>query len=149
MPINYTNGALMILNRTSLYLPKFIDSMNFKVDPLVFLFMFLFTVQGKNWFLYIDTILLIICGGIPWQPYYQRALAVRTTKQAQILSIFATIGCFLFMIPPVLIGGIAKATNLTDYGSYNVSDNPSIVLPVSLAALVPYWVSIFGLSAIR
>jgi len=106
------------------------------------------TVQGKNWFLYIDTILLIICGGIPWQPYYQRALAVRTIKQAQILSIFATIGCFLFMIPPVLIGGIAKATNLTDYGSYNVSDNPSIVLPVSLAALVPYWVSIFGLSAI-
>ena len=123
--------------------------MNFKADPLVFIFMFLLTVQGKNWFLYIDTILLIICGGIPWQPYYQRALAVRTTKQAQILSIFATIGCFLFMIPPVLIGGIAKATNLTDYGSYNVSDNPSIVLPVSLAALVPYWVSIFGLSAIR
>ena len=108
-----------------------------------------FSVQGKSWVTYIDTLILIICGGIPWQPYYQRALAVKTTKQAQILSILSTIGCFLFMIPPVIIGGIAKASNLTEYGAFNVTENPSLILPVSLATLTPYWVSIFGLSAIR
>ena len=113
------------------------------------LFIVIFIVQGTSWVRYIDTFLLIICGGIPWQPYYQRALAVKTTKQAQVLSLFSTIGCFLFMIPPVLIGGIAKSTNITQYGNFNITENPSIILPVSLASLVPYWVSIFGLSAIR
>ena len=107
------------------------------------------SIQGKSWMTYIDTFLLILCGGIPWQPYYQRALAVKTTKQAQILSIFSTIGCFLFMIPPVIIGGIGKAANLTEYHSYNVTEKPSLVLPVTLISLVPYWISIFGLSAIR
>ena len=34
----------------------------------------------KSWMEYIDTFLLITCGGIPWQPYYQRALAVKSTK---------------------------------------------------------------------
>ena len=32
---------------------------------------FSFSVQGKSWVTYIDTLILIICGGIPWQPYYQ------------------------------------------------------------------------------
>ncbi len=28
-------------------------------------------VTADNWVTYVDTFLLIVCGGIPWQPYYQ------------------------------------------------------------------------------
>ena len=55
------------------------------------------SVEGDYWKNYIDTFLMMLCGGIPWQPYYQRALAVKTTKNAQILSVIATLGCFLFI----------------------------------------------------
>jgi high affinity choline transporter 7 len=103
----------------------------------------------KSWIKYLDDFALIICGGIPWQPYYQRALAVKTTKNAQILSVVATLGCFVFMIPPILVGGIAKATNWTDFTTVNITADPSLALPAALAFLPPYWVSIFGLAAVR
>ena len=101
---------------------------------------------SQEWVAYIDGFLLILCGGIPWQPYHQRALAMTSTKSAQILSVISTIGCLILMIPPVMIGGIAKATNASMYPQL---DNPPTVLPESLFYLTPYWISIFGLSAIR
>lgn len=105
---------------------------------------------GSQWMEWLDTFILIVCGGIPWQPYYQRALAMKTTSRAQILSVFSTLGCFLFMIPPVIIGGMAKSClNLTQSSGFNVTENPSIILPVSLVTFTPYWISIFGLAAIR
>ena len=55
-------------------------------------------IHGKEWINYIDGFLLILCGGIPWQPYHQRALAVTSTKRAQILSVMSTIGCLTLMI---------------------------------------------------
>ena len=91
----------------------------------------------------------MICGGIPWQPYYQRALAVKTTRNAQILSVFATVGCFLFMIPPILIGVAVKSIGNETLAPYNVTENPSLILPVSLVTLTPYWISMLGLSAVR
>ena len=108
------------------------------------------TIEGQiSWRNYIDTFLMMICGGIPWQPYYQRALAVKTTRNAQILSVFATLGCFLFMIPPILIGVAIKSTENETLAPYNVTENPSLILPVSLVALTPYWISMLGLSAVR
>ncbi len=109
------------------------------------------SIEGKSWVEYIDTFLLIICGGIPWQPYYQRALAMKSTKQAKILSVLSTLGCLQFMIPPVLIGAMAKSTllNVSLNSTEVLTDNPALVLPVSLATLAPYWISILGLSAIR
>ena len=103
----------------------------------------------EDWKIYVDTFLMMVCGGIPWQPYYQRALAVKSTKNAQILSVLATLGCFFFMIPPIMIGGAAKAYDDVFIGPYNVTENPSMVLPASLATLAPYWASILGLSAVR
>ena len=107
--------------------------------------------SSQDWVTYIDGFLLILCGGIPWQPYHQRALAMTSTKRAQILSVISTIGCLILMIPPVMIGGIAKATNTSMYPDLvnSIETNPSNVLPESLYYLAPYWVSIFGLSAIR
>ena len=105
-------------------------------------------IHDKEWITYIDGFLLILCGGIPWQPYHQRALAMTSTKRAQILSVISTIGCLTLMIPPVMIGGIAKATNATLYPQISFESNPSNILPESLYHLTPYWVSVFGLSAI-
>lgn len=108
------------------------------------------SVDSENWIFYTDLLVLIVLGGIPWQPYYQRALAVKSTKKAQILSISATFGCWLLMIPPVLIGAIAKSSeNATIYGAFNATAEPSLVLPVTLTNLAPYWVALFGLSAVR
>ena len=53
------------------------------------------------------------------------------------------------MIPPILVGGSAKSANITTYGVYDLTEVPSMVLPVTIAAYSPYWISIFGLAAIR
>ena len=93
--------------------------------------------------------LLIVLGGIPWQPYYQRALAMKSTEKARILSYLSTWGCFLFMVPPVIIGGFAKVMKIPDNLAYNVTEMPSLVLPITLETQCPYWISILGLAAVR
>ncbi|XP_018016717.1 high-affinity choline transporter 1-like, partial [Hyalella azteca] len=61
-----------------------------------------------EWGTWWDYAFLLICGGIPWQVYFQRVLSAKTGRQAQILSYGAAIGCFVMAIPAVLIGAIAK-----------------------------------------
>lgn len=62
---------------------------------------------------YIDLMLVLIFGGIPWQVYFQRVLSAKSEKSAMYLSYIAAIGCFSAGIPPILIGAIAKSTGLT------------------------------------
>jgi high affinity choline transporter 7 len=59
---------------------------------------------------YIDQMLILIFGGIPWQVYFQRVLSAKTEKSAMYLSYIAAIGCFIAGIPPIIIGAIAKST---------------------------------------
>ena len=56
---------------------------------------------------YIDSFLLLIFGGLPWQVYFQRVLSARTVKTAQYLSFVGGLGCLIMAIPSVLIGAIA------------------------------------------
>ena len=51
-----------------------------------------------------------IFGGIPWQVYFQRVLACKTSKQAKYLSFSASFGCIVMAIPAFLIGAVATAT---------------------------------------
>ena len=37
---------------------------------------------------YIDTLLMILLGGLPWQPYYQRALSLRYKKSPKPIKLF-------------------------------------------------------------
>ena len=60
--------------------------------------------------LYIDTLLLSILGGIPWQDYFTRVLSQRTPRRAQIVSLIASCVCFFMAFPPVLIGAIGAST---------------------------------------
>jgi high affinity choline transporter 7 len=64
---------------------------------------------------YIDLMLVLIFGGIPWQVYFQRVLSAKTEKSAMYLSYIAAIGCFVAGIPPLIIGAIAKSTSWPFY----------------------------------
>ena len=57
---------------------------------------------------YMDSGLLLMFGGIPWQVYFQRVLSATSAWNAQILSFTAAIGCIVMSIPSVLIGAIAR-----------------------------------------
>jgi high affinity choline transporter 7 len=66
-------------------------------------------LPGDEW-LYIDLMLVLIFGGIPWQVYFQRVLSAKTEKSAMYLSYIAAIGCFVAGIPPMIIGVVARST---------------------------------------
>lgn len=105
-------------------------------------------ISTWNCVTYLDTFILIVCGGIPWQPYYQRALAVNSNFNAKLLSFGATVLCLVCMIPPILVGGLAKSVDWNVSTFDQVPQAPTLVLPASMAYLLPYWVSVIGLAAI-
>ncbi|XP_019644004.1 PREDICTED: high-affinity choline transporter 1-like isoform X1 [Branchiostoma belcheri] len=102
---------------------------------------------------WIDYALLLMCGGVPWQVYFQRVLSSRSAHRAQVLSFTAAIGCVIMAIPAVLIGAIGASTDWpsTSYGKDPATEDPpqaSLILPLVLQHLTPVWVSFFGLGAV-
>ncbi len=59
--------------------------------------------------LFIDSYLLLIFGGIPWQVYFQRVLSSKSAGNAQFLSICAAFGCLFMAVPAMLLGAIGKS----------------------------------------
>ena len=108
--------------------------------------------------LWMDSMLLLIFGGIPWQVYFQRVLSSRTSSGAQKLSFIAGVGCLLMAIPPALIGAIARNTDwrLTEYEPWRNGtksaiippDQTNMVVPLVFQYLTPKWVSVIGLGAV-
>jgi len=113
---------------------------------------------GGGWwnFHYADYFLLLTFGGIPWQVYFQRVLSSKSAATAELISYLAAFGCIVMAVPPVLIGGIAKATrwNETDYFLVHnktlpiPKDDTRMILPMVLQYLTPSFVSFFGLGAV-
>jgi len=104
--------------------------------------------QTGGW---IDSALLLIFGGIPWQVYFQRVLSAKSAKQAQQLSFIAAFGCVFMAVPPVIIGAIGYSTrwNETTYGVNPVDVNAAAdVLPLVLQHLTPTAVGVIGLGAV-
>ena len=103
--------------------------------------------------LYLDQFLLIVCGGIPWQPYYQRALSVQSSRQAKILSVSATFLSLFVMIPPMLLGGAAKSMPAAAAAAAGTNGtlfpDATIVLPAMIYYQTPGWVRYISLAAIR
>ncbi|KAI0229265.1 High-affinity choline transporter 1 [Lamellibrachia satsuma] len=110
--------------------------------------------EGKQIWPYLDTLIMMLFGGIPWQAYFQRVLSQKTPRRAQILSLVAGLGCIVMAVPAVLIGAIAKSTdwNATDYryhGEVPIPvENYKLVLPLVLQYLTPLPVAIIGLGAV-
>ncbi len=89
---------------------------------------------------------MILLGGIPWQPYYQRALSLRSPAQVRSLSLLAAASSACFVVPPVILGVVAKTTPRL---AEELQDSPSAVLPVTVHRETPYLVSMLCLAAIR
>ncbi|KAM3183244.1 hypothetical protein ACTXT7_010730 [Hymenolepis weldensis] len=112
------------------------------------------SIPASNVALYIDNLLMLILGGIPWQVYFQRVLSARTARNAQVLSYMASLGCLLMAVPPILIGAVAASTdwNATNYkGTVDNLIPPSerkLVLPLVLQYLCPPAISFVGLGAV-
>ncbi|XP_040565100.1 high-affinity choline transporter 1 isoform X2 [Lepeophtheirus salmonis] len=102
-------------------------------------------ISKTNCITYIDTFIMLLCGGIPWQGYYQRALALRTTRQAQLLSYISAFICITFMIPPIFIGGAAKSSLTL---RKIIGDDFVKVLPVTIGELSPKFVTYSALGAV-
>ncbi|KAG8301420.1 hypothetical protein J6590_054342 [Homalodisca vitripennis] len=97
-------------------------------------------VETKDIGVWVDGLLLLIFGGIPWQGYFQRVLAIRTTKMAQQTALWAMVGCLLMGIPALLFGVIARGTDWTHVDGFdrNMTLNDSnVILPRVLRHLTP------------
>lgn len=101
--------------------------------------------------IWIDSALLLMFGGIPWQAYFQRVLSSKSPETARYLSFIASIGCIAMAVPSILIGGIAASTdwNQTSYGLPDPYDRgeASMILPIVLQYLTPIAVCFIGLGA--
>ncbi|KAG7202181.1 hypothetical protein KM043_015861 [Ampulex compressa] len=100
---------------------------------------------------WIDGMLLLVFGGIPWQGYFQRVLSIRGTNVATTLSIASMFGCLILAVPSALIGVVARATDWSLVEGFNKTistDDGNAALPMVLRYLTPPWVSFVGLGAI-
>lgn len=116
---------------------------------------------------YADLFLLLIFGGIPWQvsvpvrshakdpglacpAYFQRVLGSKTVWTARVLSVLAGLGCMVLAVPPAIVGVLAQNV---DWEALNasqlVNDNPSLVLPLTIAKCTPPGVTFVALGRLR
>uniref|UniRef100_A0A8C3VS61 High affinity choline transporter 1 n=1 Tax=Catagonus wagneri TaxID=51154 RepID=A0A8C3VS61_9CETA len=110
------------------------------------------TIESFEVYTWLDSFLLLMLGGIPWQAYFQRVLSSSSATYAQVLSFLAAFGCMVMALPPVLIGAIGASTdwNQTAYKPDSPKDNQQadMILPIVLKYLCPVYVSYFGLGAV-
>ncbi|CAH3022734.1 unnamed protein product, partial [Porites evermanni] len=109
---------------------------------------------------WMDYALLLMFGGMPWQIYFQRALACKTPRKAQIVSFVASLCCLVMPIPAVLIGAVGVKTDWTKTSFYTppegnvtnqtaaVTFDKAMILPMVLQYLTPTPVSFVGLGAV-
>lgn len=119
-------------------------------------------IKDKSIAKWIDSMIMLIFGGLPWQAYFQRVLSAESDRAAQTLSFVAPAGCILLVVPPILIGAGAKVANweLTELALANFTatgfdniheylDNyNSSILPLALKYLTPAAVAYIGLGAV-
>uniref|UniRef100_A0A2K6ELW7 Solute carrier family 5 member 7 n=1 Tax=Propithecus coquereli TaxID=379532 RepID=A0A2K6ELW7_PROCO len=68
------------------------------------------TIESFEVYSWLDSFLLLMLGGIPWQAYFQRVLSSSSATYAQVLSFLAAFGCLVMALPAILIGAIGAST---------------------------------------
>ncbi len=102
---------------------------------------------GNYYFLWWDSMLLLMLGGIPWQVYFQRVLASKNEKTAMWLSIIAGFVCILAAIPAMMIGIIGDVVSWEALG-VPAPEEAALVLPYVVRYLTNPVVATIGLGAI-
>ncbi len=102
---------------------------------------------GNYYWLWWDSMLLLMLGGIPWQVYFQRVLSSKDEKTAMWLSIIAGFVCIIAAVPAVIIGMIGDVVSWESVGVLPPED-PALVLPYVVRYLTNPIVATIGLGAI-
>ena len=102
---------------------------------------------GDSYFLWWDSALLLIFGGIPWHVYFQRVLSSQNGQVARWLSIGAGVLCIVAAMPAMIIGMIEATTDWTALGLEG-PEVSAVVLPYVLQNLAPALIAIIGLGAL-
>lgn len=102
---------------------------------------------GNYYWLWWDSMLLLMLGGIPWQVYFQRVLSSKDEKTAMWLSIIAGVVCIIAAIPAIMIGIIGDVVAWESVG-VAAPEEPALVLPYVIRYLTNPIVATVGLGAI-
>jgi high affinity choline transporter 7 len=102
---------------------------------------------GNSFWNWLDTGLMLILGGIPWQSYFQRVLACRDERTAANLSYWAGGACLLLAVPPAIIGAVGATIDWQAIGLTS-PQSPSLVLPHVIHTLAPPHIATIALAAI-
>ena len=95
-----------------------------------------------------DVSVMLVCGGIPWNCYFQRVLSCRTPAKAQWHSILAGLLTIALTGPPLLLGVAAVSYGWGPELRAQLAAEPSRALPLLLREATPAWVSLLGLGAV-
>ncbi|XP_013417978.1 high-affinity choline transporter 1-like [Lingula anatina] len=110
------------------------------------------TLDPRTLGTYVDVLLQLMLGGIPWQFIWQRILAVKTARMAQMVTFAGSLGGLLATIPPLLIGMAAVSAdwNATSYDGELPfpHEDLKLIAPLVLQHLTPFAVAVVGLAAV-
>jgi len=110
------------------------------------------SIAYHEWGTWMDTCLLCLLGGVPWQSYFQRVLSAQSGTRSVVLSFGGSLIALLLCIPAFMFGIVAKFTDWsqTGYACHGAPDQESskYVLPLILKYLTPPAVSYIGVGVI-
>jgi high affinity choline transporter 7 len=95
-----------------------------------------------------DTSVMLMCGGIPWNCYFQRVLSCRSPRAARGQSILSGVLTIAFTVPPLLMGISAFAYPWPADLLARLQATPAETMPLLFLYAVPRIVGLFGLAAI-
>lgn len=95
-----------------------------------------------------DVSLMLVCGGVPWNCYFQRVLSCRTPGDARRQSVMAGALTMLFTLPPLLMGVAAASHPWSSDIAARLAASPADTMPMLFARAVPGSIGLLGLVAI-
>jgi Na+/proline symporter len=95
-----------------------------------------------------DVSLMLVCGGIPWNCYFQRVLSCESPRKAQAHSLIAGLMTIAIVVPPLLMGIAAFGYPWTPDIAARLQANPAETMPLLFSQAVPRLVGLLGLAAI-
>jgi high affinity choline transporter 7 len=95
-----------------------------------------------------DTSVMLMCGGIPWNCYFQRVLSCRSPRAARGQSILSGALTIAFTVPPLLMGISAFAFPWPADVVARLQATPAETMPLLFLRAVPPVIGVLGLAAI-